>query len=513
MKKCIIICSLILVSQFAFTQTTIDNSFFDKVDLFLKMFVKNGNIDYPAIQSDKRTLNELSQLIATASLDGVNDNTQQAFLINAYNILVIDEIIAGYPLNSVLEKNGFFDYIKRTVAGQKMTLNQLEKDYLLKAFNDPRFHFVLVCGAKDCPPIINFAYRPEQLDAQLDAQTRQSLNNPNFIKVDSTNSKVNLSQIFEWYANDFGGNKKTALAFINQYRENKIPESYGIGFYNYDWALNIFNKEDSLTTINKSNNDSRYIVSAARPKGTTETKWFNNLYTQQFGTNEARTNRSTFFTSLFSFLYGVTNKFNAGFDLRYRRVRNEALPSDALNIFSGSDPDNLRGGITSIGPKIRWAPIEALPNFSIQSAFWFQLGEDLEGANGQPFLDWDGNIWWTQFFNDIPIGSNFSVFAEVDVLIEDMGKEADGASNRFSTPATLIFSYFPNPKTTIYALGSYSPFWQENYDYFAQGGVGAKYQFTPNFELELLYTAFTNDFLNSINGAAATYNLGIRITK
>ena len=39
---------------------------------------------------------------------------------------------------------------------------------------------------------------------------------------------------------------------------------------------------------------------------------------------------------------------------------------------------------------------------------------------------------------------------------------------------------------------------------------GAKYQFTPNFELELLYTAFTNKGLRSSNGRAATYNLGVR---
>ncbi|MFK7934541.1 MAG: hypothetical protein AB8G22_13610, partial [Saprospiraceae bacterium] len=65
-------------------------------------------------------------------------------------------------------------------------------------------------------------------------------------------------------------------------------------------------------------------------------------------------------------------------------------------------------------------------------------------------------------------------------------------------------------KTTLYALGGFSPYWQSDFDYFAQAGLGAKYQFTPNVEIELLYTAFTNEFLQSINGDAATYNLGFR---
>ena len=85
--------------------------------------------------------------------------------------------------------------------------------------------------------------------------------------------------------------------------------------------------------------------------------------------------------------------------------------------------------------------------------------------------------------------------------------------NRFSTPATVIFSYFPTPMTTIYVLTNFSPFWQSDFDYFAQAGVGAKYQITRNFELELLYTAFTNEFLADINGNATTFNFGIRINR
>ena len=63
----------------------------------------------------------------------------------------------------------------------------------------------------------------------------------------------------------------------------------------------------------------------------------------------------------------------------------------------------------------------------------------------------------------------------------------------------------------MYALGGYSPYWQEEYDYFAQAGFGAKYQFTPNLELELLYTDFTNKFLDETGGQAATFNLGLRV--
>jgi len=169
-----------------------------------------------------------------------------------------------------------------------------------------------------------------------------------------------------------------------------------------------------------------------------------------------------------------------------------------------------RTAISGFGPKVRIAPFNNLPNFSIQSALWIPLADNLEGGDGARFTDWNNATWFTQVFNDFPIGNNFSFFAELDIVLEDIGGEEDDF-NRFSTPVTGIFSYFPTPKATLYGLASYSPFWQEDYDYFYQLGAGAKYQFTPKFEVELLATAFDNGFLNSVDGNAGTVNLGIRI--
>jgi len=88
----------------------------------------------------------------------------------------------------------------------------------------------------------------------------------------------------------------------------------------------------------------------------------------------------------------------------------------------------------------------------------------------------------------------------LDFLLEDIGSSSNGHANRFSTPATLIFSYNPNAKTTIYTLQGFSPFWQSSFDYFYQYGFGANYQFTPSLELELLATDFTNKFLAQTGG-------------
>jgi len=250
----------------------------------------------------------------------------------------------------------------------------------------------------------------------------------------------------------------------------------------------------------KKKNASRYVVSSTIPEGSIEVKIFNNLYTQRTGSRENLTDRATFFTTAMSFLYGLNSRFNVGISSRYRRVKNDILPSSALGVFTPIESGSARQGITAIGPQIRYAPVEAWGNFSIQSEFVFAVGKDLAGSATQPYIDWTGASWNTRLFNDLSIGSNFSLFTELSFFLEDIGNSSKGHVNRFSTPATLILSYSLNRKTIFYALGGFSPYWQEDFNYFVQGGVGAKYQFTPKFEVELLVTDFSNSFLNDTGG-------------
>jgi hypothetical protein len=487
--------------------------FFQDADKFLKTHVEDNNVNYATAKNDVQLMSLINR-IGSIDLRHQDAVTQKAFRINAYNLLVIYQITAAYPLESVQDISGFFDEKKHLVAGQLMTLNRLEREAILSD-GDPRSHFVLVCGAVDCPPIINTAYRPITLELQLNNQTYKSLNDSIFIRVSTKENKVELSQIFNWYSDDFGKNKSERLAFINSFRESKLNEDVSLGYYGYDWSLNEVKTLESTAGVIKSssgNNAIRYVVSSTIPKGNTETKIFNNLYTQSFG-DEPDGNRSTFFTSQISSLYGVSNTFNAGIELRYRRVLNSGLPSSSTDVFRAND-DQFRQGITTIGPKIRWAPVPKWGNFSIQSTLWIPLEKDLEGIydqgeNNKIYADWNSPTFWTQIFNDFSLGSNFSLFTEVDFLWEDLGGNEDDF-NRISTPATLILSYFPNPKTTLSALGGFSPYYLDEFDYFYQAGAGLKYQFNRKFELEFLYTHFRNQSLLADNGKASTLNFGIR---
>jgi len=179
-----------------------------------------------------------------------------------------------------------------------------------------------------------------------------------------------------------------------------------------------------------------------------------------------------------------------------------------FNVFGGSEQN--RGGLTALGPKIRWAFLPNAQNFSVQSALTFPIGTDLTGNSSEIYIDWDGPSWNTQFFNDFTLSDDLSLYAEIGFIWEDIGNEADGRANQKSLPITTILQYFLNKDWTVYALGNYAPFLGAQKDHFYQYGLGTKYRFTQSFEAELLITDFNRKTLNDANGQAGTYNIGIR---
>ena len=210
---------------------------FTKANSFFKTYVKNGRVDYKSIKNSPKALDELMKMASTTKVSTSNPKTYQSFYINAYNLSVIKGVVSNYPIKSPLDVKGFFDKKTYTISGKKVTLNHIENKLLRAKFpNEARFHFALVCAGIGCPPIIPEAYVPKTLNAQLDRQTKRSLNNPNFIKVKG--KKVQISQIFEWYKVDFT-RKGNEVDFINKYRKTPIPSSTKVSYYPYDWRLNI----------------------------------------------------------------------------------------------------------------------------------------------------------------------------------------------------------------------------------------------------------------------------------
>jgi len=214
------------------------NSFIEKADAFFKTNVSNGKVAYSNIKKDTKALEEVLKLAEGISVEKEDSKNYQSFWINAYNLSVIKGIIDHYPTKSPLDHKGFFDKTKHSLGGKKITLNDIEHKLLRAQFNDARFHFVLVCGAIGCPPLINKAYKPSTLEAQLQKQAELALNGNYFIKVNAKKKKVEGSEILKWYKGDFTMDGMTEIEYINTFRTEKIPENYKLTYFTYNWNVN-----------------------------------------------------------------------------------------------------------------------------------------------------------------------------------------------------------------------------------------------------------------------------------
>jgi hypothetical protein len=514
------------------------NTFFQKSESFFKTTVENGKVNYSSIKTDKKKLEELALLITQISPEKLTPIERKAFLINAYNLLVIKKVTNNYPISSTQKVNGFFETIKHNVGGNQWTLNEIENEQIRKEYNDPRIHFVLNCAALSCPPVTNYAYFPNLLDGQLDAQTTLALNDSTFIY--EKNGKNYISNIFKWYKGDFTKNG-SVIDFINEYRNKKLDPKNRTIHYPYDWSINDLNPMIELKT-GSSSFIQTYTPSSLLKKNQLEVQLYNNLYTQTAFRNDNRekvnlNERQNYFTGLINILYGASEnrKWNVGLDINLRSVRIDNENSSPLKVLSFRKNDqNNRSGVSSLGPTIKFAPFKN-PKISIKSSFLIPITTDNEATeriivdsqsvSRYPWFDWDRFTWWNQFFYDKNIGSKWQLFLEGDLLFrfaKPAGSYADNnpKDDLLDTPISGFLSYFPSEKSTVYVMLQYSPRFSFNKiegnqkvsefkvqgDY-AQAGIGFKYQISRKIGLEVLYSNF---FTSASQGAGNTFNFGIR---
>lgn len=217
-------------------------TFVEPLDALLIDYVKKGQkeeikstlVDYANWADDER------HYIAMGMLEAANLNTLKskeeilAFWINAYNILTIDLIIKEKEKKSIKNLGGLllspWKAHSWTVAGQDVTLDDIEHK-ILRKLEEPRIHFAINCASLSCPNLREESYRPHQLNAQLNDQTRTFLLNPQKgLKIQKNNLYV--SSIFKWFEEDF----ENVHHFLKQYQP--IEGEPEILYLAYNWNLN-----------------------------------------------------------------------------------------------------------------------------------------------------------------------------------------------------------------------------------------------------------------------------------
>jgi len=209
--------------------------------------------DYEGLVDDGREpLDEYVAALEAIDPLTLNEQEQLAYWINLYNSLTVQLILDNYPLKSITKvgsnplKFGPWDEISTEINGSELSLNDIEHRIIRPKFNDYRIHFAVNCASIGCPSLATEAYQGASLDTQLDQAADDFLNHPRGLQFQD--NKLQLSKLFEWYADDFGDSQSSILATLAKHTDPETQSalaSYnGSPAYEYDWGLNGLCSED-----------------------------------------------------------------------------------------------------------------------------------------------------------------------------------------------------------------------------------------------------------------------------
>lgn len=206
-------------------------------------------VDYESLADGDRHLEAYLEELATADLEALGPDARKALWINAYNALAIELIAENWPVESIRDLGGLlfnkvWDREVGTVGGRTVTLGEIEHE-ILREVGDPRIHMAIVCASISCPDLRSEPYMAEELDEQLDAQSRAFLSNPDKgMRLERDGATLTLSKIFDWFAEDFGG-REGVIDFVVRHAPDEEAEwidehrdRLDLEYFEYDWAVN-----------------------------------------------------------------------------------------------------------------------------------------------------------------------------------------------------------------------------------------------------------------------------------
>ncbi|WP_460217806.1 DUF547 domain-containing protein [Psychroserpens sp. MEBiC05023] len=222
--------------------TSVDNTIRARVnhdvwnELLQKHVSDQGNVNYKGFKTDNtKFYGYLNVLSETPPQDSWSKDETLAYWMNVYNAFTIKLILDNYPVQSIKDIKGPWNHRFIKIGDKWYTLNDVEHR-IIRKMDEPRIHFALVCAAVSCPRLYNKAFTEANLETDLEALTREFLNDTS--KNELSENSIKLSKIFKWYGGDFKTNGNNLIDFLNQYSEVKISRNAKKSYKDYNWDLN-----------------------------------------------------------------------------------------------------------------------------------------------------------------------------------------------------------------------------------------------------------------------------------
>lgn len=230
---------------------SIDHSRWDR---FLETYVRIGpdgiaRIPYARVTAaDREALGRDLARLAALPIGSYRRREQFAFWIDLYNELTVKVVLDHYPVSSIKEidispglfSSGPWGRKLLMVAGEPVSLDDIEHRILRPIWRDPRIHYALNCAALGCPNLQPRAFTAANTEALLDTAARDYVNSPRGAAI--VGGRLIVSSIYKWYEADFGGSERGVIAHLKRYAAPPLATALArvdsISGYRYDWALN-----------------------------------------------------------------------------------------------------------------------------------------------------------------------------------------------------------------------------------------------------------------------------------
>ncbi len=199
-----------------------------------------GRVDFAGLSGDRGGIEAYLRWVARADTSGMSRDARLAFHINAYNALAMYGVARSSGIRdfgNLFKKVRFFVMPRHAIAGRRLSLYDFENAVIRKE-GDARVHVALNCMASGCPRLPREPFRAEGLDGQLDHEARRFYGDGRNVRVDHANEAVLVSEILDLFTEDFLAEEPSLLAYVNAYREERVPEGYEVAFAPYDWTVN-----------------------------------------------------------------------------------------------------------------------------------------------------------------------------------------------------------------------------------------------------------------------------------
>lgn len=218
---------------------------------FLDRYLLSGGngilrVDYAIDPSQRTKLDDYLTMLQALDPRTLNRHEQLAYWINLYNAMTIEVVLENPQKGSILRMGrglfsiGPWDDPVLRIAGESLTLNDVEHRILRPIWHDHRIHYALNCASLGCPNLNPEAYTAVNAETLMAQSEADYIRHPRGVSF-SDQGRLQLSSIFKWYQHDFAADEAGLLDYLARHNcelRERLRSYDGPIDYRYDWNLN-----------------------------------------------------------------------------------------------------------------------------------------------------------------------------------------------------------------------------------------------------------------------------------